>query len=330
VSDKQSEFDELNELLATPGAGDYANCHTAPLLDACEPVRNTEPSSSMSYVQWSTTGDIFAPCSETVTALPPGLYEMKNTHELGLFFLRVQAKTEHLIDFPDSTSRIVLEEIKTFWDKEQDFKKFNLGFRRGILLWGPPGGGKSCLLQLIARDVIARRGIVIKFAHPDLFEQGYRTLRVIQPDIPIVVLMEDIDATLQYHNESDVINILDGINKIDKTVFLATTNHPERLGARIVNRPSRFDKRFKIDFPNSASREIYLKSLLENDDSKIDIGQWVKDTEEFTLAHLKELFVAVRILGNDYQEALLTLRTMKDPKALNSDLDYGEKKMGFR
>lgn len=44
----------------------------------------------------------------------------------------------------------------------------------------------------------------------------------------------------------------------------------------------------------------------------INLEQWVKDTKDFSIAHLKELFVAVVILGDTYDDAIKTLRSMKD------------------
>jgi SpoVK/Ycf46/Vps4 family AAA+-type ATPase len=107
-------------------------------------------------------------------------------------------------------------------------------------------------------------------------------------------------------------------------VFLATTNYPADLGERIMNRPSRFDKRFKIGFPTAEARQLYFEYLIQNNekddesvpdsvkDMKIDIKQWVKDTKGFSVSHLKELFIAVVILGDSYEEAVETLQTMMD------------------
>ena len=162
-------------------------------------------------------------------------------------------------------------------------------------------------------DVVKRGGIVINFRHPGLFLAGIRALRQIQPDIPIVAIMEDIDSILNNCNESSVLNVLDGVNDIDKVVFLATTNYPDRLGDRIINRPSRFDKRFSIGFPNKASRKVYFEHLIGGRDiPDIDLKKWVKDTDEMTIAHLKELFVAVVILGDTYEEAIETLQGMQE------------------
>ena len=46
----------------------------------------------------------------------------------------------------------------------------------------------------------------------------------------------DLDAALAVYEESEVLNILDGVDQVDKVLFLATTNYPERLSARILDR----------------------------------------------------------------------------------------------
>jgi ATP-dependent 26S proteasome regulatory subunit len=202
-------------------------------------------------------------------------------------------------------------------------------YKRGICLWGPPGSGKTCTVQLIVKDVTENRdGICVIFSHPRLFLSGMRILRQIHPDKKVVVLMEDLDSIIEQHDESEVLNILDGVNAFEDVVFLATTNYPEKLGHRIINRPSRFDKRIKIDFPNEECREIYLNTLLtkqEIKENKIDIKKWVEDTMGFSMAHLKELFVAHVILGDEYEEALNNLKRMKSH--ISSEDSGG--KMGF-
>jgi len=153
---------------------------------------------------------------------------------------------------------------------------------------------------------------VIKFTSPGCFSAGLRKLREIQPETPVVVLMEDIDSTIHVYSETDVINILDGVDRMDKIVFLATTNYPEQLGQRIMNRPSRFDKRYKVGYPNEESRRLYLHHLIGDEPNDlVDVDKWVKDTPEFSIAHLKELFVAVVVFEDKYDDALKTLRSMK-------------------
>lgn len=296
-----------------------------------DPDDRTDEQIVRSYTQWtSADGRIFVPAAKTVPRITPGVYEISNSQTVGLYFQKIPVRTEGLLKFPDTNSTKVVKEIQKFWDREDMFKKFSLIHKRGIILYGPPGSGKSCTIQLIMQDVVRRKGIVIRFTDPYLFINGMRTLRQIQADTPVVAVMEDLDSILENFHESEILNILDGITEVNKVVFLATTNYPEKLGPRIVNRPSRFDKRFRIGFPSAKSRRIYFEHLAGGKDKleelKIDLKQWVKDTDEMSIAHLKELFVAVIILGDPYAEVIEVLKKMTEGQLEDKDYDVS---MGF-
>lgn len=296
--------------------------------DCCKPDSGQ---TRQGLVQWtSNDSKIFVPASRTADRLDPGVYEIKQSNAIGIFFEKIPVLTQGILNFPQTNSEKVVAEIQKFWEKESTFRQYKLPHKRGIMLWGPPGSGKSSLIQLIMRDVVARKGIVIRFTAPFLFIEGMRILREIEPDTPVVVLMEDIDSTIDNYSETEVLNILDGVIQVERVVYLATTNYPENLGPRIINRPSRFDKRFKIGHPNVESRKIYLEFVIGKDKIKelnIDVDKWVSDTDGFSLAHLKELFVAVVILGDSYEEAIETLLTMNEENI--SSAQDEEPNMGF-
>jgi len=275
-------------------------------------------------VRWVNNEGYFGATSDsaTVDQLPPGIYDITPT-PVGLFFSPVDARDDELLRFPDTPNELVVDEIERFWTREASFRAHDIPYKRGILLWGPPGSGKSCTLQLIARDVTARGGIVLIFGDPGQFVTAYRLFRQIQPDTPIVVLMEDLDSILDRSNETKILNLLDGIELVDKVVFLATTNYPQKLGDRIVNRPSRFDRRYKIAHPAEKARAMYLRTLVKPED-EVDIERWARDTEGLSLAHLKELVTGVVILGDDYAETLALLKRMKERATSNDDMEEFE------
>lgn len=284
------------------------------------------------YKQFTTNdGTKFYPAGSTIQRLNPGIYDIQICHTKGLYFKKIKLKTDGLIRFPETNSDLVVNEISKFWDREQYFIKYKLNYRRGIFLYGPPGSGKTSTIQLVCEDVIKREGVVFKFGHPGVFSDGVRVFREIQPETPIVVLMEDIDSTVESYNESDILNILDGVDQINKVVYLATSNYPEKLGDRLLNRPSRFDKRFKMGHPKKESRKIYLEHLIDNETKKeynIDFEKWTEETEGMSIAHLKELFIAVCILGNSYEESIETLRNMINYSPSSSD-DEEKNRIGF-
>ena len=275
----------------------------------------------MSYVQWTTSDDTkYYPAGRVVKQLPPGYYAIKEGMG-GIFFQRKPIKTERLLRFPDAGSDSVIEEIENFWNLEDRFRKSDVPYKRGIIMYGPPGSGKTCAMRIVVDNLIKNReGIVVDFPGTYLFKESYETLRQIHEGMPLIILMEDLDAILN-RNESEVLNLLDGMYGIDKTVFLATTNYPEKLGSRIMNRPSRFDKKIFIGMPSSEAREIFIRSKLieESDD---EVSKWVEDTDGFSIAHIKELYVANTILGDPYDTALVTLRKMKSQDISSSFDDY--------
>lgn len=279
--------------------------------------------------QWTTSDGVrYFPAGTTIPDLEPGVYEVK-TSQNGIYFERVPIKTEGLIEFPETNSEKVVNEIQNFWGKEDVFRSQGLAYKRGIILWGPAGSGKSSTIQLIIADVTQNRsGVVFKLnTEPTLFLEGLRIFREVQPNTPIVILMEDIDALIRTYDESEILNILDGVDRVEKIVFLATTNYPEELGERIMNRPSRFDKRFKMPHPKAKSRRVYFEHLISRGtiDKPLDLERWVKDTEGMSVAHLKELFIAVCILGEDYQETVETLKAMMEehPSSTEDDTPIG-------
>lgn len=274
----------------------------------------------MAFKQWSTPdGERYFPAGDVVKQLPPGYYGIE-TSMSGLYFKQMPLKTEALLDFPDSASHRVLEEIEKFWTLEESFREANIPYKRGLLLYGPPGGGKTCTMRLVIEKLIKdHKGLVTDFCGVHLFKEGYGILRDIHPKMPLVILMEDVDAILGRYNESEVLNLLDGMYGVDRILWLATTNYPERLGSRIMNRPSRFDKKIFIGMPSAEAREMFVRSKIPNDDDAI-VERWVKDTKGLSIAHINELFVVNRILGEEYEEAVTTLRKMhKSPDSSSFD-----------
>lgn len=272
---------------------------------------------------WSSGDDeLFFPVAKTFKQLPPDLYEIAIVdHHIA--FLRSNFVTEDLILFDDINASRIVSEIENFWSKANLFKKFGFPHRRGILLYGPPGGGKSSITKLIIQQIIERGGIAIKFNTPDRFIKGMRVLRSIQPQVPVVVVMEDIDSIVTNCNISSILNILDGVDSFENVVYIATTNYPETLEGRIKNRPSRFDRRYKVGLLNDTSRGLYLKHLLsKTGESELPNGleRWIKDTNGFTPAHIKELFVSVKLFACEYDEILKILKNMYKKVSSENDI----------
>ena len=282
------------------------------------------------FYQWSINGDgTFMPSPETTKELSPGLYDPHYSNRMGEWGLRRQRiNTDELYELPTKEIAVILSDLKSFWKKKDVYKKYKLIRKRGILLYGDPGCGKSGILQLCMKHIINDlSGLVINLKD-DESVRGYMDLipklRQIEPERPLVVIIEDIDAIAGDSNyvTSQLLNLLDGVKQIENVVYIATTNYPEKLAERITNRPSRFDRRYYVSPPTKEVRMSYLKNKI-GDDSDIDFDKWVKDTEGMSMSHLKELFISVFLLDNKYEDAIDHLRELKKSPRIKKQKTLG-------
>lgn len=251
--------------------------------------------------------------------LDSGVYRTYITYQGEHQFTKLDKSKSEMLEFPSEQQNAVTREIHDFWGKRDEYKKLGLTFKRGVLLYGPQGSGKTSVLNILIKDLIERDGVIIDFRNAKYDIPCIQFLRKAEPERPLMVVMEDLDALLSdkgENNESNILNLLDGILQIENVVFLATTNYPEQLQERITDRPSRFDRVVQVGLPQENDRRFYLSHLLGKMDTKkkgIDIDKWVKDTQNLSVAHLKELVISVMLYNKDYRESLSKLDGMKRP-----------------
>lgn len=289
------------------------------------------------YTQWSVgENGKYIPCFATKKKVPPGIYEMKQSQALGFYIEKQSVVNDELIELPMEETQEIMADMKKFWSREDIYKKYNYTFKRGLLLFGGPGNGKSYLIQTLMRHIIRdMKGIVINlkdYESVDLFlNYAGPIIRVIEKDTPIIVIMEDIDNILEYSNSvlTKVLNMMDGVRQVNKIVYIGTTNYIEKLQARITNRPSRFDRKYKIGPPNAAVREAYIRHKIKQETNigEEEIKKWVKETEGLSISHLKELILSIIVLDEPFEKAIKVLKEMGDRQSSFSDEN---KKVGFR
>lgn len=247
----------------------------------------------------------------TCDALEPAFYRFTQRPDVGPCLHRLTISTDGLIHLPDTVGEKVVDEFKTFWGLGDRFAERGFLHKRGILMWGPPGSGKTASLMLMAQTIIEKqKGIVVQIDVPELAAICLAFIRKIEPERPIVAMIEDLDALVQQHGENNFLALLDGETQVDKICYIATTNYPERLDRRFVDRPSRFDTIEYIGMPSSAARKVYLHAKEPSLDDG-ELREWVAKTEGFSVAHLRELIILVRCFGRPLSAAIARLEAMR-------------------
>jgi len=252
---------------------------------------------------WAQSGNHFTPCETAKAQLPAGNFRIVAT-ERGIYFVKKVLALDELLELPDSATEEVIHHMEIFWAREAKYREFKFLWKRGIFLYGPPGSGKTSTIELLSKRIVDMDGIVVHIDDPATAIMGLEAFRFVEKTRKLLLVIEDIDAITANRSESALLNLLDGEFQTDNVVVVATSNYPEKLDKRIINRPSRFDVTKEIGMPSEAARKMYLqkKNLrLSKPGAEAELEQWVKDSKNFSIAHIKEMIIAVEVLGLDYK-----------------------------
>ena len=114
---------------------------------------------------------------------------------------------------------------------------------------------------------------------------------------PCLFILEDLDSLIDDRNRSYFLNEMDGFYSNRGILTIATTNHPERVDPAILDRPSRFDRKFAFSLPEQPERYRYLTLQNEGLESPLRLSESglnraASQTEGFSYAYLKELVLS--------------------------------------
>ena len=197
----------------------------------------------------------------------------------------------------DSLKDEIKNDFVQFFNSRETYERYQIPWRRGAIFIGPPGNGKTHMVKalinflerpcLYVRSFSGHGGEQQKMA--EVFDRARMT--------PSLVVLEDIDAMIHGQNRSFFLNELDGFRVNTGVVVLATTNHPEKLDTAILDRPSRFDRKYYFDLPADAERCAYIEHWNRDLQPELRVSECatpllVNETTGFSFAYLKELFVA--------------------------------------
>jgi hypothetical protein len=253
----------------------------------------------------------FQVCGRTLRQLPAGAYTCLVDNCWNPIYQARDLQVDELIDFPDSLPSRILREVDRFWAMGERFARLGFLHRRGYLLYGKQGSGKSSLVHQIIAKVLAQGHVAFFCGHPSYFVRCMERFRAVEAERPIVCVFEDIDAIIENYGDSDLLQWLDGNHQVNKAVNLASTNYPEKLDRRIIARPRRFDRVLRIESPDERLRAAYFARKLP-EQSPEERLHWVRLTEGLPFASLAELIISVCCLGHAVDEAVALLKSLDE------------------
>ncbi|XP_076062131.1 mitochondrial chaperone BCS1 isoform X2 [Oratosquilla oratoria] len=158
----------------------------------------------------------------------------------------------------------IVSDVQDFIEHPEWYTSRGIPYRRGYLLHGPPGCGKSSFITALAGHL--QLGIcVLNLSERGLTDDRLNHLLALAPENSII-LLEDIDAAFASREESakvksayeglsrltfsGLLNCLDGVASTEARIVFMTTNYPQRLDAALI-RPGRVDVKEYIGYCTS-------------------------------------------------------------------------------
>jgi hypothetical protein len=192
---------------------------------------------------------------------------------------------------------LLQSDFESFFGREDWFRKMRLPFRRGYLLHGPPGNGKSTAV----RAMLTSRGLTaytMRFFHPQADDDDLdRVFARAAENAPAMVLLEDIDRVFPRTGESNtkvslqqLLNCLDGVGSGEGIIVVATANEPTALDPAILHRPGRFDRVVLFPNPTPELRRDYF-SKLQPSLAEENLSEVVEESKGFSFAQLRECYI---------------------------------------
>ncbi|MEM0360492.1 MAG: CDC48 family AAA ATPase [Candidatus Diapherotrites archaeon] len=231
------------------------------------------------------------------------------------------------------------------------FNEMGIKPPKGILLYGPPGCGKTLIAKAVANESEAN---FISIKGPELLSmwvgESERAVRKIfrkaRQAAPVIVFFDEIDSIAGKRGRDfdsgvgnrvldQILTELDGLEVLKNVVFMAATNRPDLVDKALL-RPGRIDKMIEIKAPTLKGREQILKVHTQNVPlaKEVSLKKLAEQTEGFSGADLESLvreaamaalkenrMKKTEVKQSHFEKALAKLSPSITPKVQKS---YGE------
>jgi AAA+ superfamily predicted ATPase len=205
---------------------------------------------------------------------------------------------DNIVLTPGMAERIK-EDVQQWLDSRELYERHGVPWKRGMIMVGPPGNGKTHMIKALINhfglNTLYVRGFSSEYDTDaknisEVFDRA-------RSCAPALMILEDLDTLVNPKNRSHFLNELDGFARNTGILTVASANDPAKLDPALVNRPSRFDRRYAFDLPGVNERTRYLQFFTASLEATLRLSDEDAEaiggaTEGFSFAYLKELVLS--------------------------------------
>ena len=225
-----------------------------------------------------------------------------------------------------------------FLRRGSEWSKYGIPSKRGILLAGEPGTGKTAVCKALMAEAHGITCITTNGYALDDDDYVTELYELAQDLSPSIIFIEDIDLIGQNRIEFgyqrgpallSLLNVMDGVEEEREVVTVATTNCLETLDKALAERPSRFDRVIRLARPSVEQRRELIRRLSQ----KIPLDEGTQEyiairADNCTPAQLQEIVYSL-VIQHPSRKLELALNKADIDWAISRINDKGRHRLGF-